>query len=107
MANRLSDLADQVQSFFRSRRSGEANYPYLPGSAGSGPSAGGPIEAADLWTADPDAPVALSTLGDPDLARSLAERGIAGLNTAGATATENIGVEKLIRREPYVQDGTT
>jgi len=55
------------------------------------------MEAADLWVVAAGAPVAVSTLGDPELAGRLASAAPAGLSLAGPTATENIGVEKLIR----------
>lgn len=56
-----------------------------------------PIEPADLFVVDPGRPVAVSTLGDPDLARSVMGAGHHAVGVAGPTATENIGVEKLVR----------
>lgn len=56
-----------------------------------------PVEQADVWVVSDGQPVAVSTLGDPDLARLLAARAPAGLNAAAPTATENIGIEKLVR----------
>jgi tetrahydromethanopterin S-methyltransferase subunit A len=44
-----------------------------------------------------DCPVAVSTLGDADLADELAERAPEGLCIVGRTRTENLGVEKLVR----------
>lgn len=58
---------------------------------------GWPIEPADLFVIDPARPVAVSTLGDPDLARAVAAAGHQAVGVAGPTATENIGVEKLVR----------
>lgn len=58
---------------------------------------GWPIEPADLFVIDPGRPVAVSTLGDPDLARSVMRAGHLAVGVAGPTATENIGVEKVVR----------
>ncbi len=58
---------------------------------------GWPIEPADLFIVDPARPVAVSTLGDPGLARILAQAAYPGLAAAASTATENVGVEKLVR----------
>lgn len=44
-----------------------------------------------------DRPVAVSTLGSPDLALAMAEARPAGLCIVGKTDTENVGVEKVVR----------
>lgn len=66
-------------------------------AAATGPHPGWPIEPADLFVVDPGRPVAVSTLGDPDLARVVIAAGHPAVGVAGPTATENIGVEKLVR----------
>lgn len=43
------------------------------------------------------APVAVSTLTDLDLARSVAEAGVPALALAGTLQTENLGIERVIR----------
>lgn len=66
-------------------------------TAATRPHPGWPIEPADLFVIDPGRPVAVSTLGDPDLARAVIATGHPAVGVAGPTATENIGVEKLVR----------
>jgi len=58
---------------------------------------GWPIEPADLFVADPRLPAAVSTLGDPQLAQAVMSAGHPAVGVAGPTATENIGVEKVVR----------
>ena len=89
----LHDLQDRLSDVFTADRSS--------GAAGSAvvtrSHPGWPIEPADLFVVDPGRPVAVSTLGDPDLARSVIGAGHPAVGVAGPTATENIGVEKIVR----------
>jgi tetrahydromethanopterin S-methyltransferase subunit A len=58
---------------------------------------GWPVEPAEVLLLDPEGPLAVCTLGDPALGRSLAESAPPGLAVVGPLATENIGLEKLVR----------
>ena len=107
MANELHDLSADLEILLAAAASAPAVPGVVPdalaqlaGGGLGGPCSDGrdwPMEAADLWVVAAGAPVAVSTLGDPDLAGRLAAAAPAGLSLAGPTATENIGVEKLIR----------
>ena len=93
VANLLHDLQDRLSDMFTADRSpGPAE---APGPWRSQP--GWPIEPADLFVVDPGRPVVVSTLGDPDLARALIAAKHPAVGVAGPTATENIGVEKIVR----------
>ena len=92
VANALHDLQDRLGDSFAAAGSAE-----LAGATVRRFQPGWPIEAADLFVADPGRPVAVSTLGDPDLARSLMGAGHPAVGVAGPTATENVGVEKVVR----------
>jgi tetrahydromethanopterin S-methyltransferase subunit A len=50
-----------------------------------------------VFVLDPQQPVSICTLGDPGLAHDLAQRGLRGVAIVGPMATENLGVEKLVR----------
>ena len=95
MANDLHDLRDGLMS------EAPAAVPSVPLSVVDGPigAAAGewPVEAADIWVVERGRPVGLCTLGDPDLARSIAAEDWEQLAVVGPLATENIGVEKLVR----------
>jgi tetrahydromethanopterin S-methyltransferase subunit A len=93
VANVLHDLQDRLSDVFTAGRS-----PELAGAmAATRSHPGWPIEPADLFVIDPRRPLAVSTLGDPDLARSVMRAGHLAVGVAGPTATENIGVEKIVR----------
>ncbi len=93
VANLLHDLQDRLSDVFSADRSLEP-----AGSAAvTLPHPGWPIEPADLFVVDPGRPVAVCTLGDPDLARAVIAAGHPAVGVAGPTATENIGMEKLVR----------
>jgi len=91
VANQFHDVKDRLE---------EAFAPYVPEplSGASAVSGGGwPVEQADIFVLDADRPLALCTLGDLELARSLASQGHPSLALIGPMATENLGVEKLVR----------
>ena len=56
-----------------------------------------PPVVGEYRVVDPQAPVAVSTLGSPALAEALASRQPAGLAIAGKTETENIGLDKIVK----------
>jgi tetrahydromethanopterin S-methyltransferase subunit A len=56
-----------------------------------------PPVVGEYWIVDPQAPVAVSTLGSPALAEALASRQPAGLAIVGKTETENIGLDKIVK----------
>jgi tetrahydromethanopterin S-methyltransferase subunit A len=59
--------------------------------------AGWPPVVGEYRVVDPQAPVAVSTLGSPALAEELAARKPAGLAIVGKTETENIGLDKIVK----------
>lgn len=93
VANALHDLQDRLSDMFTSDPSQEP----AASAAAMRSHPAWPIEPADLFVTDPGRPIAVSTLGDPDLARSVMSAGHPAVGVAGPTATENIGVEKLVR----------
>lgn len=102
VANILHDLQDRLSDVFADSESltvpapqAGAPAPQAAGPGGAG--AGWPIEAADLFVVDPGRLVVVSTLGDPELARAVVAAGHPAVGVAAPTATENIGVEKLVR----------
>jgi tetrahydromethanopterin S-methyltransferase subunit A len=58
---------------------------------------GWPPVVGEYKLVDPQAPVAVSTLGSPALAEELAGRKPAGLAIVGKTETENIGLDKIVK----------
>jgi tetrahydromethanopterin S-methyltransferase subunit A len=93
VANVLHDLQDRLGETFTGDQSPEVAGAKV--ATRSHPD--WPIEPADLFVLDPGRPVAVSTLGDPDLARLVMGAGHLAVGVAGPTATENIGVEKVVR----------
>jgi tetrahydromethanopterin S-methyltransferase subunit A len=67
---------------FASTRAKQGAWPYVPGT---------------YFVSDPDAPVAVCTLGSVDLAPLVAENPPDGLCITGKVETENIGIEKIIK----------
>lgn len=60
-------------------------------------SEGWPTVAGEYFVIDPEAHVAVSTLGSPTLARELAFRKPPGLCIVGKTETENVGIDKIVK----------
>src|SRR3990172_12680093 len=58
-----------------------------------------PPDAGEYVVVDssPSAPVAISTLGSPDLAEKIVQAAIPGVCIVGKTGTENIGIDKIIK----------
>ncbi len=90
MANEFHDVKDRLDAAFA------AWDPEAPANEASA-STGWPVEQADLFVLNPESSVALCTLADLDLARSLAAQSHPQLAVVGPMATENLGVEKLVR----------
>ena len=67
---------------FASTKAKRASWPYVPGN---------------YIVSDPDAPVAVCTLGSVDLAIAVAEHPPEGLCITGKVETENIGIEKIVK----------
>ncbi len=67
---------------FASTKSKRRKWPHVPGK---------------YFVCDPEAPVAVCTLGSVDLATAVAENPPAGLCITGKLETENIGIEKIIK----------
>ncbi len=91
MANQFHDVRDRLE---------EALASYTPEPLAEASIVGGggwPVEQADIVVLDAARPLALCTLGDPHLARTLAAQGHPRLALVGPMATENLGVEKLVR----------
>ena len=95
VANALHDVLDRLAA--ASCDHGVRSAPAAVASASETGGPGWPVEPADLFVLDPRRSVAVSTLGDPELARALAATAHPALALAAPTATENIGVEKLVR----------
>lgn len=94
-ANQLHDLNDRLDEFLASY--GSDRPPEGGGDACGSAGGGWPVEMGDILVLDPTRPLALCTLGDPALAATMAALGHPALAVAGPTATENVGVEKLVR----------
>ncbi|MDP6675632.1 MAG: DUF4346 domain-containing protein [Gammaproteobacteria bacterium] len=67
---------------FASTKAKQPSWPYVPGT---------------YFVSDPEAPVAVCTLGSVDLAPLVAAQPPEGLCITGKVETENIGIEKIIK----------
>ncbi len=67
---------------FASTKARQPSWPFLPGT---------------YFVSDPEAPVAVCTLGSVDLAPLVAAQPPEGLCITGKVETENIGIEKIIK----------
>ncbi|MDP6616518.1 MAG: DUF4346 domain-containing protein [Gammaproteobacteria bacterium] len=67
---------------FATTRKRKRRWPFVPGK---------------YFVHDPQAPVAVTTLGSVDLAREISELEPEGLCIVGKVETENIGIEKIVR----------
>jgi len=91
VANEFQDVKDRLADVF-------TGYEPPPMAGSSAPAEPGwPVEQADVLVVDLSQAVALCTLGDLELARTVAGHGHPRLAAVGPMATENIGVEKLVR----------
>ena len=79
---KAEDFGYFLTKTFASTRNSKQNWPFVPGK---------------YFIHDPQAPVAVTTLGSVDLAREISEQAPAGLCIVGKVETENIGVEKIVK----------
>lgn len=93
----MHDLNDRLEEAFASHEPGPPTSSLSDVLSAAGPGGSWPVEAADIVVLDATRPLAVCTLGDPDLARRLAARGHPHLAVVGPMATENLGIEKLVR----------
>lgn len=56
-----------------------------------------PPVAGEYFVIDPSASIAISTLGSPEIAKTIADAKIPGVCIVGKTETENIGIDKIIK----------
>ncbi|MDJ0926268.1 MAG: hypothetical protein QNJ73_01350 [Gammaproteobacteria bacterium] len=78
----MEDFGFFLSRTFASTHAKMPNWPYVPGT---------------YFVSDPEAPVAVCTLGSVDLAPAIAADPPAGLCITGKVETENIGIEKIIK----------
>jgi tetrahydromethanopterin S-methyltransferase subunit A len=78
----MQDFGFFLSRVFATTKARKAAWPYVPGK---------------YFVTDPDAPVAVATLGSAELAATLADAEIAGLCISGKVEPENIGIEKVIK----------
>lgn len=82
MRTRMEDFGFFLSRAFASTKPRRKTWPYVPGS---------------YFVTDPDAPVAVTTLGSVALAEAVSWNPPAGLCIVGKVETENIGIEKIIK----------
>ena len=82
MPTRMENFGFWLSKTFASTRAKQATWPYVPGT---------------YFVSDPEAPVAVCTLGSVDLAPMVAKNPPEGLCITGKVETENIGIEKIIK----------
>lgn len=82
MPSKMEDFGFFLSRLFASTRPRGRQWPYVPGS---------------YIVSDPDAPVAVCTLGSVALAPAVAQQPPPGLCITGKVETENIGLEKIIK----------
>ena len=82
MSSAMEDFGFWLSRTFASTKAKQPSWPYVPGT---------------YIVSDPQAPVAVCTLGSVDLAPLVAERAPDGLCITGKVETENIGIEKIIK----------
>lgn len=82
MRTRMEDFGFFLSRAFASTKPRRKTWPYVPGS---------------YFVMDPDAPVAVTTLGSVALAEAVSWHPPAGLCIVGKVETENIGIEKIIK----------
>ncbi len=82
MPSRMENLGFWLSRTFASTKAKQSAWPYVPGT---------------YFVSDPQAPVAVCTLGSVDLAPAIAADPPDGLCITGKVQTENIGIEKIIK----------
>lgn len=82
MRARMEDFGFFLSRTFASTKPRRKAWPYVPGS---------------YFVTNPDAPVAVTTLGSVALAEAVSGNPPAGLCIVGKVETENIGIEKIIK----------
>ncbi len=82
MPSRMENFGFFLSKTFATTKAKKAEWPYVPGQ---------------YFVADPNAPVAVTTLGSVDLAEQVSQRPPPGLCIVGKVETENIGIEKIIK----------
>lgn len=82
MSSRMENFGFFLTRVFASTRAKRKTWPYVPGA---------------YFVADPEASVAVTTLGSVALAKAASQDPPPGLNIVGKVETENIGIEKIIK----------
>ena len=82
MPGKMENFGFWLSRTFASTKAKQATWPYVPGS---------------YIVSDPNASVAVCTLGSVDLPPAVAEHAPDGLCITGKVETENIGIEKIIK----------
>ena len=82
MPSKMENFGFWLSQTFASTKAKQPTWPYVPGS---------------YFVSDPNAPVAVCTLGSVDLASAVAAHPPDGLCITGKVETENIGIEKIIK----------
>ena len=82
MSDKMQNFGFLLSRVFATTKPRRKHWPYVPGS---------------YFVADATAPVAVTTLGSVDLAKTVSQNPPPGLNIVGKVETENIGIEKIIK----------
>ncbi len=82
MSSRMENFGFFLTRVFASTRAKRKTWPYVPGA---------------YFVTDPEASVAVTTLGSVALAKAASQDPPPGLNIVGKVETENIGIEKIIK----------
>ncbi len=82
MPTKMENFGFWLSQTFASTKARQPSWPFLPGT---------------YFVSDPEAPVAVCTLGSVDLAPLVAAQPPEGLCITGKVETENIGIEKIIK----------
>ncbi|HEY5733738.1 MAG TPA: hypothetical protein VIU36_03155 [Gammaproteobacteria bacterium] len=82
MPSKMEEFGFFLTRAFATTRRRRRKWPYVPGK---------------YFVSDPDAPVAVTTLGSKELAEQVANPAPPGLCIVGKVETENIGIEKIIK----------
>jgi len=82
MPGKMENFGFWLSRTFATTKPRQKTWPFVPGT---------------YFVSDPDAPVAVCTLGSVELAPAVAAGAPAGLCITGKVETENIGIEKIIK----------
>ena len=82
MSSTMEDFGFFLTRLFATTRRRKRKWPYVPGK---------------YFVTNPEAPVAVTTLGNIELAAQVAQSPPDGLCIVGKVETENIGIEKIIK----------